>query len=203
MTMTDIIMSPERWQDRWEFFKNEPQQVSGIWLLYEAIKQSDPSLLSESAEWAVKFSEQPPAPPPSAKLTPSAPFTQKVTPNFVYGELTLNDPARRFINQGQCDIATELCEFLEKARAQFGPIKITSGHRPPAVNAAVGGASNSEHLFQAGCGAVDCYPANGRGKEFENWVDQQWPFSVGYGMDYRGFVHIGIRSGRPRVRWDY
>ena len=62
MTINDVLMSPERWQDRWEHYKNEPQQVSAIWKLYEAIKQSDPALLSESAEWAVKFSEKPPAP---------------------------------------------------------------------------------------------------------------------------------------------
>lgn len=62
MTMNDVLMTPERFQDRWEHFKGEPQQVSAIWKLYEAIKQSDPGLLSESAEWAVKFSEKPPAP---------------------------------------------------------------------------------------------------------------------------------------------
>jgi hypothetical protein len=60
MTMDDVLMTPERWQDRWEAFKNEPQQVTAIWKLYDAIKQSDPALLSESAEWASKFSETPP-----------------------------------------------------------------------------------------------------------------------------------------------
>ena len=137
------------------------------------------------------------------KLTPKSPFSQKITPNFTYGELTLNQEARRFTNQGQCDIATELCQFLEKARAKFGPIKITSGNRPPAVNASVGGASNSEHLFKPGCGAVDIYPINASCLELEKWCDQTWPFSVGYGASYRGFVHLGIRAGRPKVRWDY
>ena len=137
------------------------------------------------------------------KLTPDAPYTQLVTPHFTYGELTLNEPARRFTNIGQCDIATEICEFLERARAEFGPLSITSGHRPPAINAAVGGASNSEHLYQTGEGAVDVYPSNGNGMAFEQWVDQNWSYSVGYGMSYQGFTHIGIRAGRPRVRWDY
>lgn len=139
----------------------------------------------------------------TTKLTPKSPFSQKITPNFTYGELTLNNEARRFTNQGQCDIATELCQFLEKARAKFGPIKITSGHRPPAVNASVGGASNSEHLFKPGCGAVDIYPINASCLELEKWCDKEWPFSVGYGASYRGFVHLGIRAGRPKVRWDY
>jgi len=137
------------------------------------------------------------------KLTPYAPYAQQVTPSFTYGELTLYQPQRRFLNQGQCDIAIELCEFLEKARAKFGPLKITSGNRPPDVNADVGGASNSEHLFKPGCGAVDVYPIDGDGQSFDAWVDQNWAFSVGYGMSYREFTHIGIREGRPRVRWDY
>lgn len=139
----------------------------------------------------------------TTKLTPKSPFSQKITPNFTYGELTLNQEARRFTNQGQCDIATELCQFLEKARAKFGPIKITSGNRPPAVNASVGGASNSEHLFKPGCGAVDVYPINASCLEFEKWCDKEWPYSVGYGASYRGFVHLGIRAGRPKIRWDY
>lgn len=139
----------------------------------------------------------------TTKLTPKSPFSQKITPNFTYGELTLNQEARRFTNQGQCDIATELCQFLEKARAKFGPIKITSGNRPPAVNASVGGASNSEHLFKPGCGAVDVYPINANCLELEKWCDKEWPYSVGYGASYRGFVHLGIRAGRPKIRWDY
>jgi len=60
MTMDEVLMTPERWQDRWEAFKNEPQQVTAIWKLYDAIKQSDPALLAENAEWATKFSEAPP-----------------------------------------------------------------------------------------------------------------------------------------------
>ncbi len=139
-----------------------------------------------------------------ARLTPSSPFSHLVTPHFSYAEWTNGgEEARRFVNQGQCDIAIEISEFLEQAREKFGPLKITSGHRPPAINAAVGGASNSEHLFQSGCGAVDCYPINGFGQEFENWCDREWPYSIGYGMSYRNFTHIGIRAGRPRVRWDY
>lgn len=56
-------MTPERWQDRWEYFTNEPQQVSAIWTLYDAIQQvDDGSILSEEAPWALKFSEPSPLP---------------------------------------------------------------------------------------------------------------------------------------------
>ena len=200
MTISDITFSPERWSQFWAAYKGEPQQRAGIEELRQHIAQSDPALLTEGASWVETFRFSPPAP---EKLTPKASFDFKVTPSFSYGELTLYEPERRFTNQGQCDIAIEICEFLETARAKFGPLKITSGHRPPAVNSAVGGAANSEHLYRPGCGAVDVYPLNGEGAAFEQWVDKTWAYSVGYGMSYRGFTHVGVRADRARYRWDY
>jgi predicted chitinase len=145
-------------------------------------------------------------PQQSPRLTPSSPLSTKVTPHITYGELCLGEERRRFINQAQCDIATELCAFIEKARAQFGnqPIIITSAHRPKAVNDAVNGATDSEHLYKPGCGAIDWYIKDVSVKLVQDWCDLNWPFSLGYGAP-RGFVHLGIRAGRPRpcVRWDY
>jgi len=179
------------------YYKQEPQQIKAWEYLQEKVSED---ILGE---FTTIYRETPPT-PPRTKLTPGSPMSQLVTPNFTYSELCNGgQEARRFTAQDQCDIATEICEYLEKLRDKFGPIKITSGHRPPAINASVGGASQSEHLYQVGCGAVDIYPINGRGQEMENFCDQDWPYSVGYGMSYRGFVHLGIRAGRPRVRWDY
>ena len=179
------------------YYKQEPQQIKAWEYLQDKVSED---ILGE---FTTIYRETPPT-PPRTKLTPGSPMSQLVTPNFTYSELCNGgQEARRFTAQDQCDIATEICEYLEKLRDKFGPIKITSGHRPPAINASVGGASQSEHLYQVGCGAVDIYPVNGRGQEMENFCDNDWPYSVGYGMSYRGFVHLGIRAGRPRVRWDY
>ena len=59
-------MTPERFQDRWEHFKGEEQQVSGVWTLYSAISALPGSgdVLREEAPWALKFSQSPPEPPP-------------------------------------------------------------------------------------------------------------------------------------------
>ena len=137
------------------------------------------------------------------RFTPSSPFTTLITPHITYGEVCVNEERRRFTNQAQCDICMELCVFIEKARAQFSnkPIIITSGHRPKAVNAEVGGASNSEHLYGIGNGAIDWYIQGVPVKAVQDWCDANWPYSLGYGAK-KGFIHLGIRQ-RHKLRWDY
>jgi GH24 family phage-related lysozyme (muramidase) len=145
------------------------------------------------------------ASPVSALFTPESPFTFKITPHITYGEFALGQEARRFHHQHQCDTATKLAQFLEKVRTQFGgkPITITSGYRPAAINRQVGGASSSEHLYNAiGVGAVDFNIIGTDINAVQAWCDKNWPYSLGYGAP-KGFCHLGIRQGSPRVRWDY
>jgi GH24 family phage-related lysozyme (muramidase) len=141
----------------------------------------------------------------TAKLGIDAPFSSRMTPHITLGEFALNEEARRFDRPDQLQIAAELAAFLERVRVAFGgkPIIITSGYRPPAVNTAVGGASNSEHLYKPGCGAVDFYIKGADVYAVQDWCDKHWPHSLGYGAP-KGFVHLGIRGpDRPRLRWPY
>ena len=143
--------------------------------------------------------------PIEAMFTPESPFSYKITPHITYGEFALNQEARRFDHQYQCDTALRLAQFLEKARAQFGgkPVVITSGYRPTAINKLVGGASSSEHLYDGiGVGAVDFFIDGADIHAVQDWCDKTWPYSLGYGAP-KGFVHCGIRKGSPRVRWVY
>jgi GH24 family phage-related lysozyme (muramidase) len=145
-----------------------------------------------------------PTPQPS-KVTTTSPFSARITPHIRIGEFALDQEARRFDFQHQIDTAAELAAFLERVRGAFGgkPVVITSGYRPPAINRSVGGASSSEHLYNfPGVGAVDFYVHGADIREVQSWCDKNWPYSVGYGAP-KGFVHLGIRQGRPRVRWDY
>jgi uncharacterized protein YcbK (DUF882 family) len=137
-------------------------------------------------------------------FSPNSPFDFKITPNITYGELTLQSEARRFTKQHQCDTALLLCQFVQKARDHFKrPAIITSGHRPPKINAEVGGASRSEHLYDApDTGAVDFYLDGMSVLELQHWADDNWPYSLGYGAP-KGFIHVGLRPSRPRIRWDY
>lgn len=140
-----------------------------------------------------------------AKLSPSSPFSARLTPHITLGEFALGQEVRRFEHQHQVDTAAELAAFMERARARFGgkPVIITSGYRPAAINRSVGGASGSEHLYNApGVGAVDWYIQGVDIYKVQEWCDKEWPYSLGYGAP-KGFAHLGIRKGRPRVRWDY
>jgi len=138
-------------------------------------------------------------------VKPSDPFGTRISANFTLGEFALGQPARRFVHQYQIETAAELAAFLERVRVAFGNKRITisSGYRPAAINRSVGGASGSEHLYDApGVGAVDFFVDGTDIHAVQRWCDREWPYSLGYGAP-KGFVHLGIRQGRPRVRWDY
>lgn len=138
-------------------------------------------------------------------LTLKSPFTERITPHFTLGEFALNDPRRRFTAQHQIETARVLAEFLEKVRAQFGgPVVITSGYRPWSINAQIGGARFSEHLYDVpGKGAVDFYLTAADLVAVENWCSARWPHSLGLAAARRGFIHLGMRPGGGRLSWHY
>jgi uncharacterized protein YcbK (DUF882 family) len=141
----------------------------------------------------------------SGQFRPGSPFDFRITPNIAYGEFALYQEVRRFDHQYQCDTALKLAQFLERVRMTFGnnSIVITSGYRPSSINRRVNGASSSEHLYDGTTvGAVDFYVEKTNIYEVQKFCDRIWPYSVGYGAP-KGFVHLGIRKGQPRVRWDY
>jgi GH24 family phage-related lysozyme (muramidase) len=159
---------------------------------------------AEGAMWVEGIIKQPAQQVPY-KVKPTDPFGTRLSANFTLGEFALGQPARRFTAQHQVDTAAELVAFLERVRSAFGNkrVTITSGYRPAAINRMVNGAISSEHLFNApGVGAVDFYIDGADIYKVQEWCDKHWPYSVGYGAA-KGFVHLGIRQGRPRVRWDY
>jgi len=160
---------------------------------------------AEGELWRSSLPKQPEVQQDPAKLTPNSPFNARLTPHITLGEFALGQQVRRFDHQYQVDTAAELAAFLERARTAFGnkPVIVTSGYRPAAINRSVGGASGSEHLFNApGVGAVDWYIEGVDIYKLQDWCVREWPFSTGLGAP-KGFIHTGIRAGRPKLTWPY
>ena len=73
-----------------------------------------------------------------------------LTPHFSFEELTrtgqsaLQDANRREARD-YIDKLKLVAEMLEVIRAKFGAVRVNSGFRGPAVNAAVGGSATSQH----------------------------------------------------------
>lgn len=84
-----------------------------------------------------------------------------------------------------------VAEEFEKIRLLWGkPIIITSGLRPKAVNAAIGGATRSQHRTGL---AIDCVTEDIYG--FESFCLQHWPGRVGKAATGgRGFVHLDLKN---------
>ncbi|MCE2836922.1 MAG: C39 family peptidase [Cyanobium sp. 49614_E6] len=62
MTIQDLVFTPDRWRQVFEAYKGEPQQLAGIEELRQAIAQSDPTLLTETASWLANFHKAQPEP---------------------------------------------------------------------------------------------------------------------------------------------
>lgn len=75
-----------------------------------------------------------------------------LTPHFSLDELTFSEAAVRLgiDNTPDADVLSNLgvlAEGLERVRAVLGhPVRISSGYRCPALNAAIGGSKTSQHM---------------------------------------------------------
>ena len=95
-------------------------------------------------------------------------------------------------------------DFLNPLREAWGsPIRVNSGYRSPALNAAVGGSKTSAHLKG---NAVDLYPINGKMKEFKQFVTEylksgkSWDQCLLERSAFAQWVHIGLYSNSGQQR---
>lgn len=123
-----------------------------------------------------------------------------ISKNFTLVELTKSEAASRKGLQNTPSTAekkalTELCEnVLEKIRTHFGkPIKINSAYRSQKVNAAIGGASTSQHCRGQ---AADIEITGIPNAELAEWIVKNLDFDqvilefYTRGVPDSGWVHV-------------
>ncbi len=58
MAIQDLQFTDQKWLDFWENFKASEHQIKAVIKLGQQIKQADPCLLTDSAEWVVDYRSQ-------------------------------------------------------------------------------------------------------------------------------------------------
>jgi hypothetical protein len=117
--------------------------------------------------------------------------------SFTWGEAT-RDATRIPETQAIVDNIIGLARALQPVRDRIGrPFQINSWYRPPAVNAAVGGASQSQHLFGR---AVDVQVQGMSGRQVANMVMLTWPGGVGIYSNIPNIVHLDTG---PKRTWGF
>ncbi|HIK40714.1 D-Ala-D-Ala carboxypeptidase family metallohydrolase, partial [Thermoleptolyngbya sp. M55_K2018_002] len=117
--------------------------------------------------------------------------------NFTWGEATKNAtriPATKAIADNILALARE----LQRVRNQIGrPFQVNSWYRPPDVNSAVGGATNSQHLYGK---AVDVQVQGLSGRQVANAVMLSWNGGIGIYSNMPNVIHLDIG---PKRTWGF
>jgi putative chitinase len=128
-------------------------------------------------------------------------FDSKISKYFTVGDAVNHDVKRIPSNIIVKQRIKKLAKELDKLQEQFGQIQINSWYRPKAVNDAVGGASNSQHI-QGWAADIELRGKNNRlRREFENWLNKNWKGGVGLGVaSGKTYTHVDLG---PNRRWTY
>jgi hypothetical protein len=123
--------------------------------------------------------------------------TSLLTPHFRAVEFLVSKEhpdlaAKMFLSEQELNSCYLLCLFiLEPIRKRYGPVRILSGKRSRALNEAVGGRPESQHLDAT---AADIFCPLPPTMEFVfGWVkdELQWPGEAIW-YQTRGFMHVAL-----------
>lgn len=114
-----------------------------------------------------------------------------LSPHFSRAEFACRDRC------GLNSIDVETLAVLEDLRTYFEKeVTISSAHRCIAHNKAVGGASNSQHLYAR---AADVKVKDTLPVQVYDYLNRRYPSKYGLGL-YKTFVHVDTRTNGP-ARW--
>jgi len=115
--------------------------------------------------------------------------------NFTWAEAT-SGGSRMPPDQETVDAIVRIARLAQQARDRIArPFHVTSWYRPPAVNARVGGVSNSRHIVGD---AIDFYCDGLTGNQIYWALDPWWPGGLGRYPQYPYLSHIDARGFRAR-----
>lgn len=129
----------------------------------------------------------------------------RLSPHFVVEEFDCHDGSK--VQRRDYAGLEALCRiYLEPMRAKYGPVKVMSGYRSRAHNAAVGGARNSFHVYTIHDGndqAADIICARGNPTQWAstlNWLRNHKRNGKGGLGIYSTFCHIDMRDYKANWR---
>ncbi|MEO1522854.1 MAG: D-Ala-D-Ala carboxypeptidase family metallohydrolase [Cyanobacteria bacterium J06633_2] len=130
-------------------------------------------------------------------------FSAPISKYFSVGEVTLRRHNRIPTDEAVQERILKLAAALDEVRVWWGsPLRVTSWYRPPAINKAVGGVSNSQHIEGW---AVDIFPVKGSVWDLQHRFEKEWydtgRWQGGFGRGAkRGFIHCDLSHRRA---WNY
>ena len=120
-----------------------------------------------------------------------------LSPHFTLAEMTRTGQTSLAVKNANeahpyIPALTALCStILEPIRARFGPVKVNSGFRGPAVNAAVGGSATSQHSKGE---AADIVCPGASLDEVMAWIVNESGIRYGQVIREPGWVHISLAA---------
>ena len=128
----------------------------------------------------------------------------RVAPNFSLPELTKSSTADRMgldntpaSDQILVNLTNVANHILQPVRDHFGPVRVNSGYRGPALNKAVGGSSKSQHCHGE---AADFECSRVGNDELAEWVRDNLEFDqlilefYQQGKPSSGWVHCSYKT---------
>ena len=127
----------------------------------------------------------------------------QVTPHFTKEEFEFSATGIRHGLPNVCpdDLYPNIqlvAAHLELIRDKFGPVRVISGYRSPAVNKAVGGSKTSAHRFAM---AADITVATASVEKLAAWCVANLTDYDQVISEFGQWVHVGFTHGHPREEY--